>query len=74
MLFRSMLQLPVTATIGAASAPVIYSGSAPGESSGMFQINLIVPPGLNPGSNLVVQISIGGVPLSSNVSTTIAVK
>jgi uncharacterized protein (TIGR03437 family) len=70
----SMLQLAVTATIGGQSAQVVYAGSAPGQSSGLFQINLIVPATLNPNPGHVVQVSIGGTPLPSDVPTTIAVK
>jgi uncharacterized protein (TIGR03437 family) len=69
-----MLQLAVTATIGGQSAQVVYAGSAPGQSSGLFQINLIVPATLNPNPGHVVQVSIGGTPLPSDVPTTIAVK
>ena len=52
------LTLPVTATIGGASAQVLYAGSAPGEIAGLIQINVVVPQTAASGD---VQVTIGGV-------------
>jgi len=49
--------LPVTATIGGASAAVQYAGSARGLVSGVIQVNLTVPSGVTAGSApLVLQV------------------
>jgi len=37
------LQFPVTVTIGGVSAGVLYAGAAPTETSGLQQINVLVP-------------------------------
>jgi len=39
----------VTATIGDSSAEVLFAGVAPGQSPGLQQINILIPPGLPPG-------------------------
>ncbi len=38
--------LPVTATIGGRPAQVLYAGGAPGFVAGAFQVNVVVPPGV----------------------------
>ncbi len=43
------LTLPVTVTIGAANAQVVYAGNAPGEAEGVVQINAVVPQSVMPG-------------------------
>jgi len=64
--------LPVTATIGGASAAVAYSGSAPGEVAGLCQINVVAPPGIAPGPAVPVMIAAGGAQSPGGV--TIAVQ
>jgi uncharacterized protein (TIGR03437 family) len=52
------LALPVTVKIGNADAEVLYSGSAPGMVSGVFQINVRVPDSVSgPGNPIVVTIN-----------------
>jgi uncharacterized protein (TIGR03437 family) len=64
--------LPCSATIGGQSATVEYCGSAPGETSGLLQVNVQVPQSVSPGSSVPVTITIGGVQSHSGV--TLAVK
>lgn len=58
------LPVSVTATIGAADAPVTYAGPAPGLVAGATQINLVVPnlPDLGEQSPVSVLVRAGGVP------------
>jgi adhesin/invasin len=51
--------------MGGFNAPVTFSGLAPG-FVGLYQVNVVVPSGLQPGSQWV-QIVTGG--LSSNIAT-----
>lgn len=53
------------ATVGGLDAPVTFSGLAPG-FAGLYQINIVVPNGLQPG-NQSIQIVTGG--LGSNIAT-----
>jgi uncharacterized protein (TIGR03437 family) len=62
--------LPVSATIGGITAPVGYSGPAPGEVNGVMQVNLTVPAGMTGAQPLV--IFVGSVASQSGV--TVAVK
>jgi uncharacterized protein (TIGR03437 family) len=43
------LKGPVKASIAGADAPVIYAGAAPGLTTGVFQINILIPGGTPPG-------------------------
>jgi uncharacterized protein (TIGR03437 family) len=60
----------VTVTIGGKSAPVNFSGGAPGSVQGVWQVNAQIPAGLTAGAVPVV-VSVGGV--SSQSGVTIAV-
>jgi uncharacterized protein (TIGR03437 family) len=65
--------LPVTATIGGqALTPqqIVYAGSAPGATNGVFQVDLIIPAGLSPGPQSVT-VSVGGVPSQSGVTVQV---
>jgi uncharacterized protein (TIGR03437 family) len=64
--------LLVTVTIGGADAPVMYHGSAPGEVSGMLQVNAVVPPGIAPGPAVPIFVTVGG--KQSQGGVTIAVQ
>ena len=57
----------VTATIGGLPAQVGFSGLAPG-SAGLYQVNLVVPAGITPGSSVAVVLTELGFP-----STTLTV-
>jgi uncharacterized protein (TIGR03118 family) len=50
---------PVTATIGGMAAQVIYAGSAPGQLSGLMQVEIVVPAGAGTGVATAV-ITTGG--------------
>src|SRR6185437_1485011 len=41
-----LTQFPASVIIGGASAAVLYAGSAPGQVSGLFQINAVIPASL----------------------------
>ena len=63
--------LPVTASIGGQAAEVIYAGSAPGQVSGILQVNLRVPSSIAPAAAVPVIITIG---IGSQSGVTIAVQ
>lgn len=52
--------LPVTASIGGEEASVLYAGDAPGLASGMLQVNVTVPANLTPGTQVPVELIVGG--------------
>lgn len=56
----SYLAQSVSATVGAESAGVLYSGSAPALESGFFQINVQLPADAAAGTQLLT-VSVGGV-------------
>ena len=60
---------PVTATIGGQSAAVAFAGLAPQLT--VYQINLVAPSGLTPGSDVPVVLSQAGL---QSVPVTIAIK
>jgi uncharacterized protein (TIGR03437 family) len=55
------LMLPVRVKIGDKDADVLYAGSAPGEVTGVFQINVRVPDSLNPSPLNPIVVTIGGI-------------
>jgi trimeric autotransporter adhesin len=57
----------VTASIGGKVATVTFAGAAPGEITGVIQVNIIVPTGLTPGNQTLV-ITINGVETQANVT------
>ena len=64
----------VTATIGGVQIPataIPYAGSAPGDVSGVFQVDLIVPTGLGAGPQAIT-VSVAGV--SSQAGVTVQLK
>jgi uncharacterized protein (TIGR03437 family) len=63
---------PITATIGGASAEVLYAGSAPGLVSGVIQINARVSETVPVGNAVPVVVTIGGV--QSQAGVTMAVR
>ena len=66
------LAATVQATVGGANAPVIYAGQAPGETSGLQQINLQVPPGIAAGPSAGILLTVNGA--STQPGVTVAVK
>jgi uncharacterized protein (TIGR03437 family) len=60
---------PVTATIGGINATVLYAGLAPQLT--VYQMNIIVPPGVTPGSDVPIVLSQAGL---QSVPVTITVK
>ena len=65
-------QLSVTATIGGQPATVQYAGTAPGEVSGIMQINVQIPSGVKAGPAVPVVIEIGGVASQSGVTIAVS--
>jgi uncharacterized protein (TIGR03437 family) len=63
--------LPATVNIGSRDAVVAYHGAAPGEISGLLQVNAVVPAGLPTGS-VDLLLTIGG--RQSQRGVTVAVK
>jgi uncharacterized protein (TIGR03437 family) len=63
---------PVTVNIGGYPATLNYAGAAPGYMPGILQINAQISADVQPGNNVPVQITIGGV--SSQGSVTLAVR
>lgn len=62
---------PITVRIGGKDAEVLYGGAAPGLVAGVFQINVKVPEGIEPG-NAPVVVTIGRA--SSSPDVTVAVR
>jgi uncharacterized protein (TIGR03437 family) len=65
----NLLQAPVSATLGGLPAEVLYAGTAPGQGTGLVQVNLRVPAALAPGDHPVV-VAVGGVS-SNNPAVTV---
>jgi uncharacterized protein (TIGR03437 family) len=64
--------LPCSASIGGQPAPIQYCGAAPGETSGVLQINAQVPQSVVPGSSVPLIVTIGSIQTPPGV--TLAVK
>lgn len=62
---------PITVRIGGKDAEVLYGGAAPGLVAGVFQVNVRVPEGVEPG-NAPVVVTIGRA--SSSPEVTVAVR
>jgi uncharacterized protein (TIGR03437 family) len=60
----------VTARIAGRQAEVLYAGSAPGQVSGMLQVNLRIPDDTPPGT-VPLEISVGGIPSQSGVTLVV---
>jgi uncharacterized protein (TIGR03437 family) len=65
------LILPVTASIGSVAAQVVYAGEAPGYTSGLQQINILVPENVPLGAAIPLQLTVGGVDTQSGVTIAI---
>jgi uncharacterized protein (TIGR03437 family) len=62
---------PVTATIGGATASVLYAGGVPGLVAGVLQINVEIPSGIPAASAAPIVLTIGG--QASQPGVTVAV-
>jgi uncharacterized protein (TIGR03437 family) len=49
-----LLTLPVTVAIGGENTTVLHAGASPLNSSGTFQVNVLLPAGLSAGSQSLV--------------------
>ena len=65
------LALPVTASIGGVPAQVTYAGEAPGFTSGLQQINILIPENAPVGLTVPIQLFVNGVSTQSGVSIAI---
>jgi uncharacterized protein (TIGR03437 family) len=61
-----------TATIGGQPATVAYCGEAAELTSGVLQLNVLVPQSVTPGSAVPVTVTIGGV--TSQAGVTLAIQ
>ena len=60
------------ASISGENAEVLYAGAAPGEPSGVLQVNAQIPADVPRGTNVAVVITVGSV--SSQAGVTVAIK
>jgi uncharacterized protein (TIGR03437 family) len=65
------LALPVTASIGGVPSPVTYAGEAPGFTSGLQQVNILVPNNAPVGSAVPIQLVVDGLNTQSGVTLAI---
>ena len=64
--------LPVTATVGGASATVQYAGSALGLVAGVIQVNVVVPAGTAAGAAVPVSVQVGTNSTQPNVTIAVS--
>ncbi len=65
------LQYPVTVTIGGVPAGVLYAGAAPTETSGLQQINVLVPASVQPGPNTPIVLTVDNVNTQPGITVAI---
>jgi len=65
-------ELPVSVRIGGRAAPVEFVGGAPGAVAGLFQVNARIDPEVAAGSDIPVEVIVGGV--ASQPGVTLAVR
>jgi uncharacterized protein (TIGR03437 family) len=63
--------LPLSVQVGGQPAAVLYSGGAPGEVQGVFQINIQLPPGVT-GAKVPVVLTVGSA--ASQPGVTLAIR
>ncbi len=68
----AMPVLPVTVQIAGQNAQVLYAGAAPGEPSGVLQVNAMIPATVPTGTPVPVVIMVGTATSQSNVTVAIA--
>ncbi len=63
--------LPVSVQIGGATAEILYAGAAPGQISGVLQVNCQVPTQISPGNAISLLLTVGD---ATSSPVTVAVK
>ncbi len=58
-------------TVGSVNAQVVFSGIAPG-FPGVYQINIIVPAGAPTGNAIPLQIQMGGITTSNQITIAVS--
>ena len=66
----SRVSLPVEVTVGGVPAQLLFAGLTPG-FAGLYQLNVILPPGVEPGPAVEVVVAVDGV---ASAPVTIAVR
>jgi uncharacterized repeat protein (TIGR01451 family) len=61
----------VTATVGGAPAQVLFAGQAPGYTSGLQQIDVLIPSNLPAGAGVPLTLTIGGVTTQTGLTINI---
>ena len=51
---------PVSVQIGSVTVPATFAGLSPGFAVGLYQVNVVVPPGVAAGDNVPVVLSVAG--------------
>ena len=69
----STVSNPVTVTIGGIAAPVVFQGLAPG-FVGRYQVNVVVPSGVSPGSAVPLVLTQNGIVANPDQAITIPVE
>jgi uncharacterized protein (TIGR03437 family) len=58
---------PVTVTIGGIPATILFAGLTPGYV-GLYQVNVMMPSGVTPGSQVPVTVSVAGKSGAGNIT------
>jgi len=64
----SHVALPVAAAIGGIPATVLYAGAAPGYSTGLQQVNLMIPPNAPKGAAVALVLTVNGMATQTGVT------
>ena len=64
--------LPVKVLIGNQAADVLYAGEAPGEIAGVMQLNVTIPPGVQPGNSVPVVLQVGNASSPAGVAVAVS--
>lgn len=66
--------LPVQATVGGLPATVVYAGAAPGAVAGLMQVDVPIPAGVQPGSQVPVVVQVGTAASGAGVWIAVSAK
>lgn len=66
----NQIAAPVAVSIGGQGARVTYAGAAPSALQGLYQINAVVPSGVNAGS-VPLQVTVDGIPSQAGVTMVV---